>query len=101
MKRDIVIEDFSKHLFWDVDLKTFDLQKHRGFMVERVLGYGVLKDWNLIKELYGREEIKNISLNIRSLDAVTLSFLSTIFKIDKIEFRCYKHRQLVQNVWNS
>jgi len=101
MNKAISIEDFSKHLFWDVDLRSFDLQKHKKFMVERVLEYGMLKDWNLIKELYGKEEIKNISLNIRSLDAVTLSFLSTIFKIDKTEFRCYKHRQLVQNVWNS
>lgn len=101
MNKAISIEDFSKHLFWDVDLRSFDLQKHKKFMVERVLEYGMLKDWNLIKELYGKEEIKNISLNIRSLDAVTLSFLSTIFKIDKTEFRCYKHRQLMQNVWNS
>lgn len=101
MNKEIRVEDFSKHLFWDVDMKTFDLYKHKNFMVARVLEYGLLSDWNLIKELYGKEEIKNISLNIRSLDAVTLSFLSTIFGIDKTEFRCYKHRQLVQNVWNS
>lgn len=101
MNRKITIEDFSKHLFWDVNKKTFDLDKHRTQVVFQVLEYGLLNDWNLIKELYGKEEIKNIALNIRSMSAVTLSFLSTIFKIDKTEFRCYKHRQLVQNVWNS
>lgn len=101
MSRKISVEDFSKHLFWDVNLKTFDLEKHKKFMVERVLEYGLLSDWNLTKELYGKEEIKNISLNIRSMRAISLSFLSTIFKIDKTEFRCYKHRQLVRNVWNS
>lgn len=101
MNKKIRVEDFSKHLFWDVDKRTFDLDKHRAQVVYQVLEYGFLSDWNLIKELYGKEEIKRISLNIRSLDAVTLSFLSTIFGIDKTEFRCYKHRQLVQNVWNS
>ena len=101
MDKEITINDFSKHLFWDVDIKLFDFEKHKAFMAERVLEYGQLEDWNLLKKLYGKEEIKRISLNIRSLDPVTLSFLSTIFKIDKTEFRCYKHRQLVQNVWNS
>lgn len=100
MDNKITIEDFSKHLFWDVDKETFDLEKHRVQVVFQVLEYGQLSDWNLIKELYGKEEIKRISLNLRSLDPITLSFLSTIFGIEKSEFRCYKHRQLVQNVWN-
>lgn len=101
MNSKITINDFSPHLFWDVDLGTFDLEKHKEQMVFKVLEYGLLNDWNLLKKFYGRDEIKRISLNIRSLDPVTLSFLSTIFNIDKTEFRCYKHRQLVQNVWNS
>ncbi|RRQ45982.1 DUF6922 domain-containing protein [Chryseobacterium sp. SC28] len=101
MNSEITINDFSQHLFWDVNLKSFDLEKHKEQMVFKVLEYGLLEDWNLLKKLYGKDEIKRISLNIRSLDAVTLSFLSTIFNVDKSEFRCYKHRQLVQNVWNS
>jgi hypothetical protein len=101
MNQEITINDFSPHLFWDVDLNGFDLRKHQSFFIQRVLEYGKLKDWNLIKTLYGMEAIKESSLNARSLDAVTLSFVSTIFKIDKTEFRCYKHRQLFPNLWNS
>lgn len=101
MEPKITINDFSKYLFWDVDLKTFDLEKHKIFLVGRVLELGQIRDWENIKTLYGLEQIKEISLNLRSLDAVTLSFVSTIFKINKSEFRCYKHRQLVQNYWNS
>jgi hypothetical protein len=97
----VKISDFSPHLFWDVDLKHFDLQQHKIQLTEKVLEYGLLKDWQLLKKLYGLEEIKNISLNIRNLSAVTLSFLATYFNIEEKEFRCYKHRQLVQNVWNS
>jgi hypothetical protein len=55
----------------------------------------------LLKEIYGLETIKDISLNLRSLDAVTLSYLAALFNIDKKEFRCYKHRQLFPNCWNS
>ncbi|MDD5149145.1 MAG: hypothetical protein PHC28_01515 [Flavobacterium sp.] len=79
----------------------FELNKYQSFFIQRVLEYGKMKDWNLIKDLYGMEAIKEASLNARSLDAVTLSFVSTLFNINKTEFRCFKHRQLFQNLWNS
>jgi hypothetical protein len=47
------------------------------------------------------ETIKEVALNLRSLDEMTLSYLSLIFDVDKKEFRCYKHRQLIKNYWNS
>jgi len=101
MQKQITIDDFSKHLFWDVDLTDFDFEKHKIHLIHKVLEYGLINDWNLLKEFYGLETIKEVSLNLRSLDAVTLSYLSTIFKIDKTEFRCYKHRQLFPTYWNS
>lgn len=101
MKKEITIDDFSPHLFWDVDLDGFELNKYQSFFIQRVLEYGKINDWELIKQLYGMEAIKIAALNARSLDAVTLSFVSTIFNIDKTEFRCYKHRQLFPNLWNS
>ena len=101
MDKKITVADFSPHLFWDVDSEKFDLEKHAVQMIQKVLEFGKIEDWELLKLYYGLEKIKNVSLNLRSLDAVTLSFVSTIFKIDKKEFRCYKHRQLYPNLWNS
>lgn len=101
MEKKITIADFSQHLFWDVDLSLFDLEKHKVFLIHRVLEYGLIEDWNLIKELYGMEAIKEVALNVRTLDAVTLAFVSNLFGIDKTEFRCYKHRQLYPTYWNS
>lgn len=101
MEHKITIDDFSPHLFWDVDTNGFDFEKYKNFFIQRVLEYGKMNDWRLIKKLYGMEAIKQASLQARSLDAVTLSFVATLFKIDKTEFRCYKHRQLFPNLWNS
>ncbi|MGL2962635.1 DUF6922 domain-containing protein [Flavobacterium sp. RSB2_4_14] len=101
MNLEITINDFSKHLFWDVDLNDFDFEKHAGFFAQRVIEYGKLEDWNLLKKLYGLEKIKKLALEFRTLDAVSLSYIATIFNIKKEEFRCYKHKQLVQNYWNS
>jgi len=101
VKKDICIKDFSSHLFWDTDLSKFDFDKHKSFLIQRVVEYGKLDDWNLIKELYGLETIKEAALNFRTLDVVSLSFLSTLFQIEKSAFRCYKHKQSAPNYWNS
>jgi len=101
MPNEITINDFSPHLFWDVDTDLFELDKYKAFFIQRVLEYGKMKDWNLIKSLYGMKEIETAALNARSLDAVTLSFVSTLFNIEITEFKCYKYKQLFPNYWNS
>lgn len=101
MKNKVTKYDFSNHLFWDIDFSELDLDKHKEFMIARVLEYGLINDWTLLKSFYGMDVIKEISLNIKSLDIVSLSFISTVLKIKKEEFRCYKHSQSVKNYWNS
>ncbi len=49
MEERITINDFSKHLFWDVDLTDFDFEKHNKFLAQRVIEYGKMNDWNLLK----------------------------------------------------
>ncbi len=94
------IENLSPHLFWDVDKTTLDFEKSKIQIVYKVLEYGLMSDWNIIKEIYGLETIKEISLELRTLDDVTLSYLSNLFKIDKSNFRCYKLKQSNQNFWS-
>lgn len=98
---EITVNDFSKHLFWDVDLRKFDLYHYKGFMVQRVLEYGVLKDWKLLRKAFGDETIAEEAKKLRTLNAVSLSFLCTIYNLEENQFRCYRHRQLAPNLWNS
>ena len=46
------ILNFSKHLFWDTNRDTLDLEKNNAYIIKQVLEYGKLKDWNLIKKHY-------------------------------------------------
>ena len=101
MNSKITISDFSPHLFWDMDLAIFVLQKYSAFMVQRVLEYGSLQDWRLLKTLYGEEKIVEEALLLRSLNPVSVSFLSAKYNLDEKKFRCYKYKQFVQNSWNS
>lgn len=51
MDSTITVHDFSAHLFWDVDLEKFYFDQYKEFIVQRVLEYGILKDWILLKNL--------------------------------------------------
>ena len=43
------VELLSKHLFWGTPINTIDLEKNKGFIVQRVLEYyGLMNVWNLI-----------------------------------------------------
>lgn len=95
------ISDFSEYLFWDIDVSKFDADKHASQLIHKVVEYGQLSDWNNLLQLYGKERIKETVVNLRSLSSVTLSFLAFYFKIQPEDFRCYTHKQSVQNYWNS
>jgi hypothetical protein len=51
------MEQFSPHLFWDVRKEDIDLDAHAQYVIQRVLEYGLLGDWNLIKSYYGLPKI--------------------------------------------
>ena len=57
MNKEITINDFSPHLFWDVNKERFDLMLYKEQMIAKVLEYGNWKDWTLLKDLYGLETI--------------------------------------------
>ncbi|MBI3259347.1 MAG: hypothetical protein HYZ54_07750 [Ignavibacteriae bacterium] len=44
---------FRQSLFWDCNLETLDVEKHKRQIIVRVLERGTLEDWQTIKELYG------------------------------------------------
>jgi len=80
---------FSPHLFWDVDIEKFDIKESQSFLVARVLEYGLLNDWILLKNWLTISEIANQAKKLRALDPVALNFIATLANIPKNEFRCY------------
>ncbi|MDR2556577.1 MAG: hypothetical protein LBC49_02555 [Bacteroidales bacterium] len=91
---------FSKNLFWDVDVNDLDMEKHKSFIVARVLDYGTWDDWKKMKNYYGLEELGKISQNLRSIFPESLSFISTVTNIPQEKFRCYTLLQSKSPHWN-
>lgn len=84
----ITINDFSPHLFWDVNRNELDFYRTKEQIIFQVVELGLMKDWELLQKVYPKETLKEVVQNLRSLDKVTLYFLAHYLKIDKTQFRC-------------
>ncbi len=96
----IDITSLSAHLFWDVDPKTLSFEKNMDFIVGRILEYGLMEDWILLRDSLGIQGIAEIAMNIRELDPVSLNFIASISKIPIEKFRCYTTQQSIPQHWN-
>ena len=94
------IEDFSKHLFWDVQRNLLDINKNDAYIIRQVLEYGKLNDWILIKDYYGIQGIAQKAMQFRSLEKKALSFISTLSNVPITKFRCYTTQQSNPLHWN-
>ena len=91
----------SGHLFWDVERENVDMKSHAAFVVQRVLEYGTISDWRLLRDFYGIALIVELCKTMRALDPICLSFISAISKTPIEEFRCYHTKQLTSTPWTS
>jgi len=91
---------FSKHLFWDVNISDIDFEKNSKFVISKVLIYGLFSDWKVLVKLYGLKNIVKTAITIKELDKKTVSFLCAITDIKKTNFKCYSTKQSVNQHWN-
>jgi len=91
---------FSENLFWDVDENELDMDKHKEFILERVLDYGFMEDWLVIKEHYSLTQLAEIAKNIRSLMPKSLSFIAAVTDTKITDYRCYNLAQSNPPHWN-
>ncbi len=87
-------------LFWDTDIKTIDLQKHKRQVIERVLERGRIPEVRDLFTFYGKNVIAEVMLSARSVDKLTLALCCTLFQKPITEFRCYKHAQSNPQHWD-
>ncbi len=72
---------FSQFLFWDTSIEKIDPEKHKNYIIERVLSRGLLQDFYFLLQLYTTEEITIAVKKSKVLDAKTINFCSIFFKI--------------------
>lgn len=72
---------FSQFLFWDTPVEKIDPEKHKNFIIERVITRGWLQDFYFLIQLYSREEIQAAVKKSKVLDPKTVHFCSHYFNI--------------------
>ena len=80
---DFDINNLSKHLFWDVDIGKLQSDTNKNFIIQRVLEYGLYKDWKKIYNYYGIQIIVEVVSKFRSLDERAVSFISLLSQIPR------------------
>ena len=74
--------------FWDVDIHALDPQRHKKFIIERLLKFGTPKEVCWVLETYSSGDLIDVIKNSRSLDRKTANFWAIHFGIPKQEVRC-------------
>jgi hypothetical protein len=90
---DYPVSALSARMFWDTPIAHIEGHGHRHFIVERVMRYGRLQDWELIKAWYGFEGLREIVTALRDLDEVSIAYLCAILDLKQEDFKCYTRRQ--------
>ncbi|MDQ2863713.1 MAG: hypothetical protein M3R50_08740 [Bacteroidota bacterium] len=72
---------FSQYLFWDTPIEKIDVEKHKNYIIERVLSRGLLTDFYFLLQLYSTEDIINAVKKSKALDKKTVGFCNHYFKI--------------------
>ena len=86
-------ERLSPVIFWDIDKEQFDPDLYASHIIVRVLEYGTLEDWRLVKAFYGMNKIVEVCKNVRTMDPVSLAFVCAMSGTKKEDYRYYHIRQ--------
>jgi hypothetical protein len=88
---------YFKKLFWDIDFSTLEKYENKEFIIERVLEFGDIGDFEALKKLYSLEDIKNVLKNSRNLSFKSANFYALILEVsrkgDPLESTC-RHASL-------
>ncbi len=91
--------NFTASLFWDVAPETIDFDKHRRWVVQRVLEHGRIEDWQAILELYRLDGIVEAAQQARTLDPKAYAFLCLISGKSRDSFRCFTTKSYTRMHW--
>ncbi len=95
-----LIAGLSGHLFWDTPVENVDVERHRRWLVNRVLEKGTWQDWNRLLQLYGKEGVRDAVKSMRSLEKKAFRFACAVLDIEPSDCRCFTNTRSRAGHWN-
>ena len=88
-------------LLWEYDMDTFDWQKSKVLVAQRVVEMGEPEDFFAAFDLYGGiEGFREILKLVPHFNDLDMHFVCTLFNLKKEELRCYTKKQSIPEHWN-
>ena len=84
------LKQLDKNLFWDVKFEDLGIEKNADFIIERVLSFGDVKDYQLLRKMYDFKKIKKAAIKANYPNKKSVNFWSIIFDIPLNSFLCIK-----------
>ncbi|MFO7822269.1 MAG: hypothetical protein R6V56_09490 [Lentisphaeria bacterium] len=88
-----IIDKLPARLFWDIDHKKLDSEKHKRFIITRVMERGDIEDVQAIWNKYSHDKIREALTTARYLSPKTTAFFSNQFSLSEDAFRAHRRRQ--------
>jgi len=66
----------SPSLLWEYDLATFDFDRSRRVVIERIIARGSMEEWRVMKQFYGVESVLDIVSSSKQLSKRDREFAS-------------------------
>ena len=98
-KSNLKIDQLSHHIFWDIDSSKLNPDKNKKVIIQRVLDYGLLDDWNKISAYYSMDVILSTVKQLRNIERKSVAFIAAITKTSLTEFKCFTTKQSKDQLW--
>lgn len=92
----------NKNLLWEYDMDTFNFQKSKVIVAQRIIEMGTQEDFYAAFDIYGGiQEFRDIIKKIPYLNPIDMHFVCKFFNLKKNELKCFTKIQSNPEPWNS
>lgn len=88
-------------VLWDVDVENFDVERHAGFLVRRVLEWGTDEEWQILCERLGLARVESIAVGLPRLEPRAHAFCAEFFGRPPESFACFNAERSAPAPWIS
>ncbi len=82
----------NRSYFWDKG--PLNPKEDRYIIIERILEFGTEDEIKIISDYYGRESVKEVVMQSRSLSRKTVNYFALLFGIPREKTKCFSDTSL-------
>lgn len=93
MNYSITIDGLSDQAFWEVAFDKLDADKHKDFIITKVLNHGNWEDVLSVMVHYGKDTVRKCLINADYLQEHAIDLARWLVDVKPSELKCYTKKQ--------